>query len=464
MAIHRRDLLKAGSIALFALPLSTRLGHAAPGGLVLEAKPRPLQLPTCSAPTTAWTYAEQWPLELRIRHGETFRATFLNHLAEHSSIHWHGLRIPQAMDGVPYVTQDPIQPGQSFDYEFTPPDPGFFFFHPHCDDITALAHGLAGVLIVEDPREDGLFDLDRTLVLMDWRVRPDGSYDTITTDKNAARAGTFGRLRTTNGQIAPRLTVRPGSRVRLRCIGVDASRIPLIDVVGAEAKVIATDGNACTPFALPWPLGPAQRAEIAFVAPPAGQTVELQDIWQSTPVTLARIVSEGEPIRVGDDRPLALPAAALPEPDLDKAEQLRLDLGAGVSDPAIEEFVKLIGGAGEICSTQRVFWSLNTKAWPGMGPGKLPEALARLQSGKSYVITLFNGTPHRHPIHLHGHSFKVLDNQRADVPAYWADTVLVEPKERIRIAFVAGLPGKWMVHCHIIEHQETGMMGYYEVV
>jgi FtsP/CotA-like multicopper oxidase with cupredoxin domain len=68
-----------------------------------------------------------------------------------------------------------------------------------------------------------------------------------------------------------------------------------------------------------------------------------------------------------------------------------------------------------------------------------------------------------HPIHLHGHTFKVLDSNKVDRPVHWADTVLLTPKERVRIAFVADNPGRWMFHCHIIEHQDTGMMGYVTV-
>src|SRR5262249_6059573 len=102
-------------------------------------------------------------------------------------------------------------------------------------------------------------------------------------------------------------------------------------------------------------------------------------------------------------------------------------------------------------------------AWPGNGHEKKPPPLFELTSGKSYVAELFNGTPHQHPMHLHGHTFKVLSSSERDLPVHWADTVLVRPRERVRIAFVAGQPGDWMFHCHIIEHQETGMMAYFKV-
>ena len=100
--------------------------------------------------TPIWAYRDEWPLVLRTARGQPFHALLCNALPEHTAIHWHGIRLPNAMDGVPYMTQDPVEPGQFFDYEFSPPDAGTFFFHPHCDTVAQLGRGLAGVLIVED--------------------------------------------------------------------------------------------------------------------------------------------------------------------------------------------------------------------------------------------------------------------------------------------------------------------------
>lgn len=93
----------------------------------------------------------------------------------------------------------------------------------------------------------------------------------------------------------------------------------------------------------------------------------------------------------------------------------------------------------------------------------MPPPLAELKLGRPYVFELFNGTPHQHPMHLHGHTFRVLRSNRREVVPHLADTVLVAPKERVEICFIADNPGDWMVHCHIIEHQETGMMGYVRI-
>ncbi|MGE0714953.1 MAG: multicopper oxidase family protein [Alphaproteobacteria bacterium] len=464
IAITRRRML-AGAVAAAAVPALSRLAGAAPAPVVLEARERKRTLPGCSGPSALWTYEDRWPTVVRVPRGEPFAATLRNGLAEHSTIHWHGVRVPFAMDGVPWVTQDPVLPGRSFDYRFAPPDPGTFFFHPHCNTMEALSRGMAGVLIVEDPRDADRFDVDHVIALIDWRVRPDGSFDAFTTPAGAARAGTFGDLRTANGQVRPQVVVPPGARVRLRIVNLDPARAPMLDVAGGRAMVIATDGNACAPFpATGWRLGPAMRADVALVAPAAGR-VTFADGWAAQPVPLFDVVvagaRRGPPGRAGT---LRLPPPELPEPDLANATLVEMALLAGQSDPEIERWARETGmSADALCLSQRIFWSINRKAWPGNGHERLPPPLAELQRGKSYVIEFFNGTPHIHPMHLHGHTFRVLGATGRTLPPHWADTVMVQPKERLRIALVAGEPGNWMLHCHIVEHQETGMMGYLRV-
>ena len=118
---------------------------------------------------------------------------------------------------------------------------------------------------------------------------------------------------------------------------------------------------------------------------------------------------------------------------------------------------------GSLCGTVGTFWAINRQVWPGGDHLNIPPPLATLERGKHYLFELKNLTPHQHPIHLHGHSFMVLRSNIRDLPVHHADTVLLRPKERIEIAFVADNPGDWMFHCHIIEHQDTGMMGLIRV-
>jgi FtsP/CotA-like multicopper oxidase with cupredoxin domain len=461
--LTRREAIAAGAAAMLVSP---RAAKAAAEPVVLTASVVPRTLPGNVGPSDLWLYNDTIAPVLRIRRNELFTATFRNRLTEHSAIHWHGVRVPHAMDGVPYITQPPVPPDESFTYKFAPPDPGTFFFHPHCNTVEALGRGLAGVLIVEDPRDQGLFDIEHVLVLKDWRSRHDGSFEDFLTDAGAARSGTFGNLRTVNGQVQPVLQVPPGARVRLRIVNIDPTRIPMLSLRGAARPlVIATDGNACEPFALNgWRLGPAQRADVAFIAPEKdGAEIVLEDVFSTRPRPLAKLLTAGQGLR-STKAVLRLPAAELPQPDLKNAIKLDVQLLAGSADPQLLAWAKEMGvSADEICLTQKAFWSINRQVWPGMGHEKLPPPLFELKSGRSYVMEMFNGTPHQHPMHMHGHTFRVLSSSNRDLPAHWADTVLVRPKERIRIAFVAGETGDWMFHCHIIEHQETGMMGYLRV-
>jgi FtsP/CotA-like multicopper oxidase with cupredoxin domain len=456
----RRHFL-AGTAALAALPLPFSAA-AASAPVALESRERSLSL-LPGTTTPIWSYGNEWPLVVRAPRGQLFRAQLTNAVTEHTTIHWHGIRLPNAMDGVPYMTQPPVEPGQSFAYEFTPPDAGTFFFHPHCNTVEQLGRGLAGVLMVEDEEEKGRFLADHVVAIKDWRLKPDGSFDIFSTDKGAARAGTFGNVETVNGQPHAQLDALANAWVRLRVLNLDVSRIVVLALDGVEGFVIATDGNPLPPVPLKtWRLGPAMRADIAFRMP--RQAVRLQNVWGAKPELLAEVaLIESALPGIGALPPLAV--SQVPEPDLRSAERLRFDLTAGHVSPALEAYLKDNPGVtlDQLCLPQRTFWSINGKSWSGQDHQLKPPPLAELKLGRSYVFELFNGTPHPHPMHLHGHTFRVLRFSKEEIVPHLADTVLIAPKERVEIAFTADNPGEWMMHCHIIEHQETGMMGYVTV-
>ena len=456
----RRHVL-AGTAALAALPLPLS-ASADSTPVALDARQRSLSLlPGTTSPI--WAYRDEWPLVLRVPRGQPFRAALTNDLTEHTAIHWHGIRLQNAMDGVPYMTQAPVKPGESFAYEFTPPDAGTFFFHPHCDTVVQLGHGLAGVLIVEDETEQGLFSADLVCAIKDWRLKPDGSFDVFSTDKGAARAGTFGNVETVNAQPFAKLQALANGWVRLRVLNLDVTRIVTLALDGAEGSVIATDGNPLPPVALnAWKLGPAMRVDLAFRMPAQG-SVKLQNVWGAKPELLADISPiESELPAIGPMPTLA--ASRVTEPDLANAERLSFDLTAGQVSPQLEKYLKENNlGLDSLCLPQRTFWAINGKSWAGQDHQLKPPPLAELKLGKSYIFELFNGTPHQHPIHLHGHTFRVLKSSKGEIVSHLADTVLIAPKERVEIGFTANNPGEWMMHCHIIEHQETGMMGYVRV-
>ncbi len=479
MNLYNRRAVLAGGGALLAMQLGGcaqgtaqaggRLRETRIGGMpvTLTAQERAFTLPGAMGSTPLWLYGEEPFPVYRLRHGESMDVTLVNRLKEHTSIHWHGVRGPNAMDGVPYVTQMPVQPGESFSYRFTPPDAGTFFFHPHCNTVEQLGRGLAGVLIVED--ETGTFDDDVVCVLKDWRVDKTGKLLPFLTVEGAGRGGTFGTLRTANGLASPEISVPANANIRFRVLNVDSTRVGDIGVQGAEARVVAIDGNVFDGFVLDtWRLGPAMRMDLSLRTPAAGGKVQLVDFFAQEPVVLATLVAGGAVS--GAKAAASLSPSRLAAPDLGTAErhELKLSASATASDypdlpPIVLPDGRTINMLDSLCSTTRTLWAIDGKPWPQNGHERLPPPLMTLARGTTVRLQLTNTTPHVHPMHVHGHTFKVLSSTKLKRPEHWADTVLVLPEERVEIAFVADNPGNWMIHCHIIEHQDTGMMGWFRV-
>jgi FtsP/CotA-like multicopper oxidase with cupredoxin domain len=415
-----------------------------------------------------WTFKDGagFPV-VRLKVGQPFEVRFKNSLpraGEFVTIHWHGLRVPITQDGVPYMTQTPVLPGEEGRYVFTPPDTGTFFFHTHCNTVEHFGRGLVGALIVEGD-EVAKSDADIVLMMKDWRLGPDGAFLPFSTDEGAAKAGTSGTVRSINGATNPVIAVPASANVRVRLLNVDTVRISEIGVEGAEASIIAVDGNACAPIPLgSWRFGPASRLDILLRTPAEGGVVRVMDYFSPQPVILTELKPQGASVRSDAFTVTPLRGSPAPVADLKTAERLTLAFSATATGEAVAALGDQAGiPIGKLCLSKRTFWAINKQAWASVDHSTLGPPLAKLQSGKSYIFELQNLTPHAHPIHIHGHTFEVLTSSLRKLPTFRADTVLLLPKERIEVALVAGTPGKWMLHCHILEHQETGMMGYVEV-
>ncbi|MBZ6078756.1 multicopper oxidase family protein [Microvirga puerhi] len=485
MGYNRRQILKglgaaalataAGGSSLLARPAPIVLPRRPPvqGGQIHDwhfaAAERSMRLLGPNGPeSTVWTYSDALLPVKRIRLGDTIRARLENSLGEHTAIHWHGIRVPNTMDGVPFLTQPPVMKGESFLYEFTPPDPGTFFIHPHCNESGQTGRGMSGVLIIEgDERRPA--DADLVLAYKDWRLADDGTWLPFETPEGASRAGTYGTIRAVNG-IAPQTQAVPaGGNVRLRILNLDSTRVIEVGIDGAEAAIIAIDGNAVTPFPLEtWRMGPAMRIDVLVRAPGPGKTFKVIDYFSSEPWTLATCAANGPARKARAFDPAILYEAAIPRADLRDAERMSFSFSAAsgsIAEAAAawapdDPLAKIL--LDGLCVRDTSFWAINKTSWAAGQNRQLPPPLGLLKAGQSYVFELMNATPHHHPIHLHGHTFEVLSTSRLERPRHFADTVLLQPKERIEIAFVAA-PGNWMFHCHVLEHLEYGMMGYFRV-
>ncbi|MEM9356994.1 MAG: multicopper oxidase family protein, partial [Pseudomonadota bacterium] len=212
------------------------------------------------------------PPVLRLKQGIRFAADVVNTLPDATAMHWHGIRLPNKMDGVPYLTQWPIMQGETWRYEFTSQDAGTYWYHPHCMTMEQMARGLTGILIVEE-RDDPGFDGETALNLRDFRLGDDDQFAKLYSARRAARGGTLGNVMTANWEQNPVYTHSAGSLVRLRLAATDTTRIYQLTVDGAEGRVIAMDGHPIRE-SVSWPteqqplvLGPGQRADIAVVMP-----------------------------------------------------------------------------------------------------------------------------------------------------------------------------------------------------
>ncbi|MBD0787821.1 multicopper oxidase family protein [Vibrio sp. Y2-5] len=391
---------------------------------------------------------------IRCRQGEKVTIRFTNKLEEPTTIHWHGLRIPIGMDGVPFLSQKPVMPGETFVYEFTPPDAGTFWYHPHMNSVKQLGMGLVGLIVVEET-ESVLFDEEHELVLKHWHLDKKGQWKELMIPRYSARMGTQGEWGTVNGIHNPSYDVKQNASVRLRIANVDNTITYPIAVEGAEVWVVAIDGN---PIKTPYPLtehkiGPGMRVDIAFIAPKAGSVVYVRQMKGKFPFPLCEFKCQQSKLPEDTEIP-ALPLNPIPKIDLANAQSIDF----------VFEWEGAVSPADASGHAVPNFWLMNKRAWEGMSANNIPAPLAKLERGKTYIFNLKNVTQYHHPIHLHGHTFTVLelDGKPVETP-FHTDTVLLGKNGSAKAAFVADNPGRWMYHCHVIEHMKTGLMGYIEV-
>ncbi|TIO79715.1 MAG: multicopper oxidase family protein [Mesorhizobium sp.] len=417
-------------------------------------------------PTAAWTYNGTIPgPALRLRQGQPVRITVENGLNEDTTVHWHGIRLPNAMDGVPGLTQPPIKPGESFVYEFTPPDAGTFWYHPHADSLVQLGRGLAGPLIVEEA-EPAAFDRDLFWLLQDWRLTKDGQIaGGFGNMMDASMSGRVGNLVTINGTVPADLGVRAGERLRLRLANASLARMMALRFDGHRPVVLAIDGQPCDPHEPEdgrLVLAPAMRIDIVLDmrGDPGSRHAVIDDFYDGLAYTLTNLAyDKAFPFRSHPlDAPLALPRNPLPEPALANAMRQVIVLQGGMMGGGKLASVGGMMGMGMPGMNGGAAWAINGMSMTGDGhAGMAPQFT--LERGATCHLTIRNETAWWHPMHIHGFSLSVLSRNGATVPhRQWQDTVLLAPKDVIECAFVADNPGNWMLHCHVADHQMAGLM------
>jgi FtsP/CotA-like multicopper oxidase with cupredoxin domain len=396
-----------------------------------------------------WAYNGQVPgPTLRVRLGETVRVNFTNRLPQATTVHWHGVRVPNGMDGVPHLTQPPVEPGQSFVYEFTPKDAGTFWFHPHVRSSEQVERGLYGVLVVEDEKP-APYDRDVVWVLDDWllderrQIFPE--FDTM---HDLMHDGRWGNAITVNGRTNERLALRPGERVRLRLVDTANGRVFNPDFGALDVTIIAVDGlylRAPLPYR-GFELSPGNRLDLDVTAPAAASGVfsVVDRFYARQPNPLADVVVDGSPA--------ASPRFASPA---------RAHVPAwreGLAIPVSKQFRVNARRGGE----HGIEWTFNDQAFAGHAHAGPP--MLTMRRGTFQHLQFTNESYRLHPIHMHGMFFRLLARNGVPVDEpFFRDTVLVHSRETVDVGLVPEDVGRWMMHCHILEHAEAGMMTTLEV-
>lgn len=497
--LSRRSLLVAGfgllgSGALAAcsspapsLPAGVGAGTASAGAgqrLVDTAlTARPVTLDLGGSTVATWAYGDSLPGPLiRATAGDRLRIRVENRLPADTTVHWHGIALANGADGVPGVTQDPIAAEATYTYDFTAPDPGTYFYHPHVG--VQLDRGLYAPLIIDDPQEPGAYDHEWILVLDDWvdgtGRTPDEVLAALTSSRDNGGMpgmdhGNMGGMEgmdmssgssegmagmdhgaisagdspygddagdvsyphyLVNGRVPADpevLTAKPGQKVRLRIINAAADTIFTVALGGHRMTVTHTDGFPVQPQdtdALYLGMGERYDATVTlaegvfpFVAVPLGKDGQA--------MALVRTGAGNPP--PSSVRPAELDRSVLIGADLTPADSARLE----ARDPDVSLDLAMTG-------------QMNPYEWGFKGAPYGQHDPVQIQEGQRVRLTVANHTMMAHPLHLHGHTFALPNGLRKD-------TVLIAPMQSMAIDVQADNPGNWLIHCHNIYHAEAGM-------
>ncbi len=478
MRVGRRTVLKTGAAAVgFVLTRSAFAGdeHA----YALEIRPGQAELLDEGGPKTdIWGYDGQVPGPLiRARKGQPLKVTVTNRLQQPTSVHWHGIRIDNAMDGVAGLTQAPIEPGETFVYDFTPPDAGSFWYHSHQRSWEQQARGLYGPLIVEEELPADV-DRDYTIMADDWRLTEGGALheESFGNVGERAHAGRLGNVLTLNGKPYERLEVQTGERVRLRLVNSANARVMQFKLAGVAPWLVALDGQPVPATILGGAairLAPAQRADLVFdVTAKSGSELAISEVSGAEPLVAGYLQVRGpetanRPVRAGVP---VLPGNGVPLPDRAKARVIELDMTGGAM-----RFLASAVYKGQTLDG-RTLAREHGQAWAFNGiAGTAVEPLFRAARNEHIIIRMRNDTLWPHAMHVHGFHFVEMSRKPQANPDFsltrandghgapLRDTVLMQPREEVEIGFVADNPGSWLLHCHMAEHMAGGMVTWFQV-
>jgi FtsP/CotA-like multicopper oxidase with cupredoxin domain len=448
----------------------------------LAARQTTLDLGGVSVATWAYGDAVPGPL-IRATAGDLIRVTVDNRLPVETSIHWHGIALRSDMDGVPGATQKPIAPGSTFTYEFTAPDPGTYFYHPHSG--VQLDRGLYGRLIIDDPTDKGDYDVEWIVVLDDWVDGTGRTPDDVlagftaatpssTSSSSAQRmngmdgmggmnsSGSMGGMDMggmaetatseilggagdvvyphylINGRVpaAPvSFSAKPRQRVRIRFINAASDTAFRVALAGHRLTVTHTDG---------YPVSPA-TTDALIIAMGERYDVEVTLADGVFPLVALAEGKEGEALAFVRTGAGAAPESPVRPAELDRKVLLGNELTPAESSRLTTRSVDRAHALNLSGSMTPYRWTINGKSFPDTAP-------LSVRQGERVRMQFTNHSMMFHPMHVHGHTFALTDT------GLRKDTVIVRPMRTVSVDLQADNPGVWMTHCHNIYHAERGMM------
>ncbi|MEM9765420.1 MAG: multicopper oxidase family protein [Pseudomonadota bacterium] len=463
MGMTTRRMFMAGAAG--AALAGPRALSAVGSARTLTARASAVQLvPEGNPATTIWSYDGMLPGPvIRLPRGARLERELVNALEVPTTVHWHGIRLPIAMDGVPGISHPAVKPGERFLYDFELRDPGTYWYHPHVRSWEQVARGLSGALVVEETTPP-VVDRDEVLLLDDWRLGPDAQIqDSFENMHDRAHAGRIGNWITVNGKGEVSLTAPLHSRLRLRLVNAATARIFSLGVQGLEGWVVALDGHA---LASPQPLerlslAPAQRADLIVDVTGGGEdadaTAFLVSHERDGDFALVSVTIQGEARGERLGPPAALEQGTVPPLGaLGQARRARLVMEGGARGGLAEARLR-----GETLPIREL--AARGKAWAFNGEAGVPDdPLLRASLGETVRVEIENRTRWPHAMHLHGHHFREIASD-GTAPGPLRDTLLVRPMTNTEIAFVADNPGDWLFHCHMLAHAAGGMQSWIRV-
>ncbi|MBI0579807.1 multicopper oxidase family protein [Neobacillus cucumis] len=417
---------------------------------------------------TAMTYNGSVPgQEIRVKEGQKVTIHFKNSLKEDTTLHLHGLSLDNKMDGVPDISQQPIRPGENFDYKFIAPKPGTYWFHSHLNESSQIGNGLYGVLIVE-PKNGAKVKVDKAVTISERSSM--GSMDGMgdMSNMNNMDMSNMGNMNMgskdqshdnhsdmmmnmydtpiINGKASPSIqpiVVKKGDNVKLRFVNTGLFT-QNIQIPAHQFKVTGYDGQKVNkPSFISNQLiqiAPGERYDVEFKANDLGNWgikiyAESNDKLKAV-IPLTYKGYENQKVKTDETINIYFDFATY-------GESSKKEIQAPTKD------YQMILGTNDGGTT----FTINGKKMPN------PE-IYNVKKGDVVRFTIKNETNVDHPMHLHGHHFEVLSRNGKPFTGseVMKDTLNVKPNETYEIQFVANNQGTWLFHCHELHHAESGMV------